>query len=293
MIEVRIPLHDQGTGRRGELRIAGGVWAGDVCAFEFVETLHGMSGTAVCDWREPETRLFVDDGVPADPGASDLVTRIRTLLLPFHRGSSGRSSAARIAALHACDHRGTGTGAPDVARQAAFEKTVLDQVLQLCEPRKVLDVGCSVGEVVRQLRARGIEAWGSDPSPDLDRIALPDVAQWLRRGAVDALPFAPADGFDTVLAFDVFEHLAEHRIAAMVAEFARLGVQRVVARIALCEFFDPGHVTLRPLSWWDRQMAPWFQRRAAKAAPEMAIASRLDPANLLRVYELAKVPAAV
>ncbi len=293
MIEVRIPLHDQGTGHRGELRIAGGVWAGDVCAFEFVETLHGMSGTAVCDWREPETRLFVDDGAAADPSANLLLDRIRTLLLPFHRGSWKRAAAARIAALHTCDHRGTGTGSTESARQAAFEKDVLDQVVRLGEPRKVLDVACSVGEGVRQLRARGVEAWGCDPSPDLHRIALPDVAQWLRRGAVDALPFGPEDGFDTLLAFDVFQHLAEDRIARMVTEFARLGVQRVVARIALCEFSDPGHVTLRPLSWWDRQMAPWFQRRAGKALPEMAIASGLDPANFLRVYELSKVPAAV
>jgi hypothetical protein len=145
---------------------------------------------------------------------------------------------------------------------------------------------------VRQLRARGVDAHGFDLCADLDRIAYPEVRGCVRQGAVTAIPFGPDDGFDTLTAFDVFEHIPEDRIPAMVDEFARLGVRTVVALIAQSEFQYKGHLTLRPLTWWDRALAPRFRRRHdAHTLSTMARDFAGDPAKYLAVYDLVEVPA--
>src|SRR5690606_16991268 len=122
----------------------------------------------------------------------------------------------------------------------------------------------------------GIDARGFDVCPDVAAHADPSVAPFLRSGPLAAIPYGPEDGLDTLLALDVFEHIPEHLLGPMVGEFARLGVRRIVTRIALCEFHLPGHVTLRPLSWWDRQLAPWFHRTAPAHAAELAAACDAD-----------------
>lgn len=288
---MRFPTRDEASGRDGILRIAGGVWTGDLCGFEFTDTLYGLAGTAMCDWREPRPLLQVDEGAAAEPGPQSLLAKIETLLLPFHRDAFRDVTPEQLQQLYSGEYHRTMNYAMESPLEANFKQHVVDQLLRLCQPRKLLDAGCSAGEVVRQLRARGVDAHGFDLCPDLDRIAYADTAPFLRRGSVDAIPYGPEDGFDTLIAFDVFEHIPEHRVRHMVAEFARLGVQRVVAHIALCEFQYPGHITLRPLSWWDRQLAPWFHRVVPAAQAQVAAAFGADPTRYLRVYELAAVPA--
>ncbi len=287
MIQVVYQIAEPGTGRQGHLRIAGGIWVGEQCVFEFSESLYGLTGTACCDWRQPEATLTVHEGDPERPEAEALLTKIRTLLLPFHRSAFRNVTKEQLTAFYGGDYHRTMNYAVDSAGERAFKRLVVDQVLTLGAPGKLLDAGCSAGEVVRQLRERGIDAHGFDLCSDLDRIAYPEAAPFVRQGSATAIPYGPEDGFDTLLALDVFEHIPEHQVATMVGEFARLGVQRVIAHIALCEFEYPGHLTLRPLSWWDRQMEPWFVRTDPANRPAMVGACGGDPSRYLRVYELA------
>lgn len=270
MIVVHFEIAHPVTGKRGVLRIGGGVWTGDVCGFEFTDTVHGIAGSAACDWRKPAPLLRLDEGDPDDPAVQPLLDKIKTLLLPFHRGAFRGVSDDQLAALYAGDYHRSMNYAMESKLEADFKSHVVDQLLRLCQPQKLLDAGCSAGEVVRQLRTRGVDTYGFDLCPDIEKVAYRDVAPWIRHGSIDAIPFGSEDGFDTLIALDVFEHVPEHKIGPMVSEFARLGVQRVVAHIAHCEFQYPGHVTLRPLSWWDRQMAPWFQRVLPAAQPIVA-----------------------
>ncbi|MBL8729302.1 MAG: class I SAM-dependent methyltransferase [Planctomycetes bacterium] len=293
MFEVRYPIRDDCTGREGVLRLAGGIWTGDVCGFEFTDTVYGLGGTATCDWRESRARLWIDEGVPSDPGAQALLDRISTLLLPFHRGAFRHLTQRDVRRCNGshCDCPPPPAFASPPEPQA--RDVLLAQVLQIAAPQKLLDVGCSAGAVVQLLRERGIDAHGFDVCPDLAHGADAPAAPFVHSGALDAIPFGPEHGFDTLLALDVFEHIPEHQVGAMVAEFARLGVRRLVAQISLCEFQYAGHITLRPLSWWDRQLAPWFHRVVPRNQRDLAAAFDADPARYLRVYELASVPAAV
>jgi len=293
MIEVGYEVTDS-RGAKGRLMIRGGNWAGDECVFEFTDTLFGLLGTARCNWRHTAPRLEVHAGDPSQPEARAMLQKVSEMLLPFHTGAFRDVTDAELAALYAGDYHRSQNYATNSDFETNFKRAFVNLLLHVTKPRKVLDAGCSAGEVVRQLRERGVDAWGFDLCRDLDAIAYPEVAPYLRQGDMAAIPFGPEDGFDTVLALDVFEHLPEHRIADMLAEFVRLGVKRVLARIAVCEFQYEGHITLRPLTWWDEQLQPFFRRRSEReSCAHTATVMNATPSLYLVIYELVETPTVV
>ena len=55
-----------------------------------------------------------------------------------------------------------------------------------------------------------------------------------------------------------------------------------------------GHLTLRPLTWWDRAFGHRFRRRHdARTLAVMANDFVADPSKYLAVYDLVEVPALV
>jgi SAM-dependent methyltransferase len=94
----------------------------------------------------------------------------------------------------------------------------------------LLDVGCSSGAYVAHLNADGYDAYGIDLLADAAWIQ--GVGRRYSRGAAVKLPFAN-EAFDTVLAFEVLEHIPEvHR---GLAEFHRVCRQNVVVSVPDCE----------------------------------------------------------
>ncbi len=47
MFEHRCPVQNLENGHKGQLRIAGGIWSGDACVFEFNETVLSIPGEDV------------------------------------------------------------------------------------------------------------------------------------------------------------------------------------------------------------------------------------------------------
>lgn len=74
-------------------------------------------------------------------------------------------------------------------------------------PRRVLDLGCGDGVVAGRLRAHGHEVVGVDleESPDV----TDHVERFVKADLDEGLPPEVGDGFDVVLAADVFEHLRD------------------------------------------------------------------------------------
>jgi SAM-dependent methyltransferase len=290
MIEVGYEFADDG-GRSGLLVVRGGIWAGDECVFEFTETVTGVTGTIRCDWRKPGPDFEVHCGDPGEPSARKALESLREILLPFHSGAFAEIDDTDLAALYAGAYHDRQNYSNNSDYETAYKRRFLDTLLAISSPRKLLDAGCSAGEVVRQLRQRGVDAHGFDLSRDLHAIAYPEVRDRVRRGSVTAIPYGPDDEFDTLTAFDVFEHIPEHRLPDMVAEFARLGVRRVFALIAMCEFQCLGHVTLRPPHWWDRLFAPHFRRcHDGRTLGAMARALGTRSEKYLAIYDLVRVP---
>jgi len=124
---------------------------------------------------------------------------------------------------------------------------------------KCVVAGCSNGELVRQCRSLRIDAHGFDVIPNIKEIAFAEVRENLRHGSLTAVPYERDDGFDTLIAIDVMEHTPERDLSLVVNEWVRLGIRKLILLINLNQFWFPGHVTLRPLSWWMEQWKDRFR----------------------------------
>lgn len=84
-----------------------------------------------------------------------------------------------------------------------------------------LDYGCGAGELVRKMRARGLDAWGCDTyyeGGDSQTLIGEDVRPYLVR-MTDRIPFDTAS-FDCIVSNTVLEHVED--MDAVLAEIARV-----------------------------------------------------------------------
>lgn len=175
--------------------------------------------------------------------------------------------------------------------QARIKSAHADFIVRHTTPKKVLVAGCSGGQLVRALRERGVEAWGFDISPDLDSICYPDVRPWVRSGSLTAIPYNRDDGFDVIVAIDVFEHVPRRSVRQMVGELRRLGTPHLVTLINHISVADPGHISLFPMWWWQRQLRGVYRLRPRRAAdladlPAVYGLDRADDVHVVRVWDV-------
>ncbi len=156
------------------------------------------------------------------------------------------------------------------------------------KPRRVLEVGCAKGFLVRRFRQRGIEAHGVDISRYAIGAAPDDIRPYVSVADILELPF-PDDSFDLVLCMETLEHLPPDLVARAAGELARVCSGKVLASIPSFGFNDygpqglpilpgqredaqadrpfkeitldekgrphHGHLTLATYRWWTRQFA--------------------------------------
>ena len=115
--------------------------------------------------------------------------------------------------LHRENIYGSGPPVDSVSRD------VLNLALRLEPP--ILDFGCGSGALVRELRTRGLEAYGIELDREIIRSSLrDDVAEYvtLYEGKFPS-PFSD-QSFESVIASEVIEHIVDYEAA--LAEIARL-----------------------------------------------------------------------
>lgn len=96
------------------------------------------------------------------------------------------------------------------SRRLVTDQAIIDTVLA-CQPKRVLDLGCGEGWLVRALAGHGIEATGVDGSPALIRAARANGGGRFEVCGYDDLtrhPTQAGTGFDTAVAN--FALLQEH-----------------------------------------------------------------------------------
>lgn len=180
--------------------------------------------------------------------------------------------------------------AKDDAEQARIKQAHAEVIVRNARAQKVLEAGCSNGELVRALRARGTEAWGFDISASVYDIAYPDARPYVRQGSILDIPFGAADGFDTLVAIDVFEHIPRRLVPKLVSELVRMRVRTLVTLINHISVNDPGHVSLFPMFWWERKLAPHFRLRPASSTDHAGIGpvygiDPSDPVHVIRFWD--------
>ena len=89
---------------------------------------------------------------------------------------------------------------------------------------RFLDVGCSMGMLLRIARSRGWEAVGVEPSPGLSRIAREELGLTVHNCFLESAPATEEGSFDVVALSDVFEHVTEpRRLLSTTARFLKPG----------------------------------------------------------------------
>ena len=103
-------------------------------------------------------------------------------------------------------------------------------LVQRADPRRLLDVGCGEGVVLRHLdrRLHGVSVIGLDVDGTGLRVAQSQNTVSLVQGSVYDLPFA-SGSFDLVLCCEVLEHIERPDVA--MAELARVSRDRVLLSV--------------------------------------------------------------
>lgn len=139
---------------------------------------------------------------------------------------------------------------PSRLAEATTRRQLVDLILDQ-EPANVLDVGCGEGWLVRELRAKGLFAWGIDPTTIL--AAITQAPGCCVQARADALP-CQEQSVDLVVCVDVLQHIPEPRLERTLRELGRVGRRFLFA--VDCE--NPqreGHRTLRGPAWWHARCA--------------------------------------
>lgn len=126
---------------------------------------------------------------------------------------------------------------------------VVPLVMELHQPRKVVDVGCGEGWWAVEFLSRGCDVLGIDGayvsgSPLGDRFLAHDLAT----------PLPLIGSYDLAVSLEVAEHLPEPRAASFVADLCRLAPV-VLFSAAAPHQSGAGHVNCQWPSWWARLFA--------------------------------------
>jgi uridylate kinase len=108
-----------------------------------------------------------------------------------------------------------------------FRATVIKLYVK---PKKVLDVGCGRGNLVKFLRNKGIEAYGVDISQHAIDLAEEEVKPYLRRADILRLPYADNE-FDLVVSYNLIEHVEQSNIRRAINETVRISKDKILHKI--------------------------------------------------------------
>lgn len=128
-------------------------------------------------------------------------------------------------------------------------------IIKKYNPKKVLDVGCGLGALVKVLQNNNIETYGVDSAVVLRGVWNKETKN-LSIADAKNLPFAN-QSFDLVFSSDFFEHIPEQDIDKVKSEMMRVG-KIVLARVAYEDKLSRKqalyHVTNKPESWWEEKL---------------------------------------
>ena len=136
--------------------------------------------------------------------------------------------------------------------------------------KRVLDVGCACGAILRGLGEAGAIVQGVDVSEhmiQLGRQKWPDMATLLFTCDAVNLHLFPDDSWDAIHTAQVAEHWKPELVPFILQEFRRvvrpggllfcaLDTEELLVRQGRRpETEDPTHYCIRPVSWWHEQLA--------------------------------------
>jgi hypothetical protein len=255
-----VVVHISHRGARGNIELTFEEWEGSRIDIVFRDRLYRNSG--VIHFDACTGRTVIDTSRPYTGSLAvpqEFNEYFSSILSTFADAYTfGGSPAPEKTVTYDASYHESNNYIQGDPKEIAIKEMQARIMREIASPGKCVVAGCSNGELVRQCRALGIDAYGFDVIPTIDEIVFPEVRDYVKRGSLTAIPYAAADRFDTLIAIDVLEHIHETDLPRMVDEWLRLGLRKLVLLINLNQFWFPGHVTLRPLWWWAEQWKPHF-----------------------------------
>jgi ubiquinone/menaquinone biosynthesis C-methylase UbiE len=152
-----------------------------------------------------------------------------------------------------------------IAPYASFSTHKLERIRVLARPgRRLLDIGCGLGDVIHLLRSSYEAFDGLDPSPDMVDAATRNLRDRgvenvrISQGLAESLPYE--DGtFDTIVTTDTYEHIDPAFRASALSEMRRVlvpGGQMILV--------TPSRRHIRAFALLDNLLTIPAQRRAGK-----------------------------
>lgn len=144
---------------------------------------------------------------------------------------------------------------------------VHSEVLERFSPTKgrVLDIGCSDGYFLRNVRDRGWSTSGVELSSRSVETARSVHGLDVVTGTVDDAPW-PAGSFDVVTMWDVVEHLPEPgAVLVRVSELLRPGGLLIMATPAVDGLYPRVSLRMAPITgWWGHPEPPYHLQQYGK-----------------------------
>lgn len=132
-----------------------------------------------------------------------------------------------------------------------FFGRIADRIVSDIGPRTVLDVGCAWGLLVEALRARGVEAYGTDVSSYAISKVAPEVAAYCRVSSIAE----PMDRrYDLIVCMEVVEHVAAAECDRGLQNLAH-ATDDLLFSSSPFDYREPTHVNVRPPAEWAEALA--------------------------------------
>lgn len=140
-------------------------------------------------------------------------------------------------------------------RWMPFFSDIADKIIEIFNPKTVLDAGCAFGYLVEALRKKGVEAWGFDISEfaieSADESIKPYVAvHSITEPLTDKFP----ERFDLVITIEVLEHIFPKEGAKAIANLCSYS-DIVVFSSTPSDIEDKTHVNVQLGEYWCKEFA--------------------------------------
>lgn len=129
-------------------------------------------------------------------------------------------------------------------------------LIEKYEPKKVLDVGCAKGFLVKALLQKQVFAYGCDISKWAVKHCEPEVEERLKVSDIRfGLPYTEGE-FDLVYSNHTLEHIEMEYLDKVVSEMYRVTDKWIEIGVPVTLGYendpwgDPSHVTYMPISYW-------------------------------------------
>ena len=142
---------------------------------------------------------------------------------------------------------------PDRMGESSFDdpSPIARQILATCGLGRILDIGCGMGALVRELLKQGADAYGMDVSPVAASHCENSTPGRFYAGSILSIPFRD-DSFDTIISTDCLEHLAPDDVAQALREMHRVCRRNLFLRVATGPDRDGiWHLTVAKRDWWE------------------------------------------